>query len=219
MLAADETWDSLKSGADMLGNATKAVGYIDSIVDIVGHFITDYSTQVHYLDLLEDTILSFGYNSTGVLTKSFETLRRQYTDSVYYAATKVGEKIKSEVSKAIIKQIPVVGDIYSGIGTVSTVAKALWGSDISATNTLLGMQMYDSVLTKSYERYTGLMEAGVASNSDMKAMDELFLLLGGTKKKEYECMLELCKKGSDEYNKFADKLSQINEWLKKANSK
>lgn len=212
-----EKWEAASQAVKQVGDVMGAIDILDVGFDILNHSLTDYSVQVSYLDSMKDALLNYGY-SHGRVIQCIDTLKKQYEDELLYTLTKVGEKLKGEGIKQAVKGvtyfIPALKPANLILSAVSKGTGLVFAENISADKALMGLQQYDGVLTRTYEKYTQMMEKGVASPEDVKEADRLYALLTATKKKEYECMMQLSKTGSAEYNTYKAKYEELCEMMK-----
>ena len=203
--------------AEDITKMTDTIERLDTCIDVVMHCLNDYSVQVSYLDTWEDAMLNAGLDGGFVLSKIRE-LRETYQSDFTYALDKVEELITDEIKKTgkkeLIKKVaelcPVVKWADLGLGLSSTVAKLQFGDEISAVQGLDGLYALDQNLTTSYQYYTELMQAGIATEADMQEAERLFNLLKQAKTKEYSHMLTLCEgRDIDLFNQYHAKYIEL----------
>ena len=203
--------------AEDITKMTDTIERLDTCIDVVMHCLNDYSVQVSYLDTWEDAMLNAGLDGGFVLSKIRE-LRETYQSDFTYALDKVEELITDEIKntgkKELIKKAaelcPVVKWADLGLGLSSTVAKLQFGDEISAVQGLDGLYALDQNLTTSYQYYTELMQAGIATEADMQEAERLFNLLKQAKTKEYSHMLTLCEgRDIDLFNQYHAKYIEL----------
>lgn len=174
----------------------------DLCIDVALHCLNDYSTQIGYLNAMEEGMLQAGFGNERMYSM-IDELRRQYSSDFEYAVDKAGDFLWKEAKKGLIGEgikqlcnnyLPLVKSVNIGTGIVSGAAKVSWGDEISAYEGLAGLNQYDRCLTVAYENYERMMADGVATAQDIAQADALFELLRSTKIKEYEHMIAL---GSD----------------------
>ncbi len=203
--------------AGKLGDVADAMGKIDTLVELVVHCLNDYSGQVAYLDTMEDALLAAGF-AYGPVVKKMEEMKKLYQSDVLKSLDTLGDFVLDEVKsfgkKKLIEKaasaIPLVREVDFGLKLLDTSADILFAKEAAAVKGLNGLIQYDGALTRTYERYVSLMEAGIASEADMKAADKLYDILLSTKMKEYEHMMNLCK-GKDQklYQLYSGKYYEL----------
>lgn len=205
----EDSWQTLYNAADSAGNVIDCLEWIDIGFECFGHFMTDYSVQLSYLDSMEEALYSAGlYNATPLI----DEVRLEYENGVYHAAKKIGMEAMKEVMKGTIKD---TGKKLSGISlasklfsTYGTTMKLLNNGELKADESLAGLCQFDGALTIAYERYVRMMEDGVATTEDMEQADKLFTILVAAKKKEYKNMMEIAE-GTPDYNIYKAKYDEL----------
>lgn len=211
----EDMWKEIGNSLSTLDDLSDAAEWMDTMFGLFEHCMTDYSTQIGYLDSMQDMMLSAGY-PYGPVHQIINELREEYNDDVLYAVRTVGQKISREVvksgTKALISHSALISNVDLGLKAVGTTAKLMFADDISADKTLMGLVQYDQVLTKSYEKYLQMAQEGIANEDDMKKLDQVFNILVSTKKQEYESMMTLSK-GTAWYDIYGTKLDELEKWL------
>ncbi|MCI9068080.1 MAG: hypothetical protein HFI65_05310 [Lachnospiraceae bacterium] len=203
--------------AGQLGDVAGAIGNVDTLVELLVHCLNDYSGQVAYLDTMEDALLAAGFTRGPVVGKIAE-MKKLYQSDVLKSLDTLGDFVWDEASgfakKKLVEKaasaIPLVREVDFGLKILDTSADILFADKAAAVKGLNGLIQYDAALTRTYERYVALMEAGIASEADMKEADKLYDILLSTKTKEYEHMMNLCE-GKDEklYQIYARKHGEL----------
>ncbi len=183
-----------------ISDAVDAAGIIDDCVEVLVHCLNDYSGQVAYLEAMENGILAAGFPD-GPVTAKLQEMKRIYQSDFLKAMDVLGgyawgEAVgagKKTLLDAVSGSIPIVKSVDFGLKVVDTAADIAFADEIKAVKGLSGLRQYDYALTKSYQRYEALMEAGTATDADMREADKLFRILKATKAKEYEYTMDLCE--------------------------
>ena len=147
-------------------------------------------------------------------TFGLEKMKIFFINGTIYAQGGTAVPGIKQAVKGVTYFIPALKPANLILSAVSKGTGLVFAENISADKALMGLQQYDGVLTRTYEKYTQMMEKGVASPEDVKEADRLYALLTATKKKEYECMMQLSKTGSAEYNTYKAKYEELCEMMK-----
>ena len=190
-----------------------AFDYGGIIADCILHCVTDYSTQISYLNAMEEALLAAGFNRSATIN-AIHKLRREYDDKFYYAAAQVGEKLADKlfgkVEKQVVGSVPGLGLAENIMGAYSKTMRMVYASDISADKALMGLQQYDAGLTRAYQKYVDLMAEGKATVHDMEQAEKIYTLLGAVKQKEYKAMMQLTKDVDQIlYHKYSQKYDAL----------
>lgn len=223
----EETWQRA-IGVLARGEAAEAAGRLKKDLDTLewldlafsglNHALTDHTVQLQYLDSMEMALTENGFTH-GEVVRAMDELRHQYRSSLYNAAKGTWKKAKEEAIKG-------GGNIVAGLAPNIKAANAiltagsktiglLAAKDIAADKTLMGLRQYDEVLSRSLDGYVQKMKDNLATETDMRNAERCYELWIGTKKKEYECMIQIVGKGPaigvyrTQYNKLLALEEQI----------
>lgn len=186
---------------DTISELGDKIERLDTYIDVIMHCFNDYSVQVAYLDTMENALLSAGFAESELVWKLRE-MKETYSNDFSYALDKVGDLIAKEItgtgSKMLIKKAvdacPVLQYADLGLSLTSTVSKVMSAEEIRAVKGLNGIYLYDHALSQSYQNYVAMMNAGIATEADMREAEKLYTMLKLTKTKEYEYMLTLSQR-------------------------
>lgn len=200
-----EAWEAcidLADTADKAAKLAERVKWIDLACESMSHAITDHSAQLQYLAAMKKALEEDG-NIYGPAYQCIEKVERDYRNSAVHAINSawgpIRDDLVSSLKKDLISAAKESGGKIGGqliqadkvLSTGSTVVKLMAGKDIEADKALMGLRQYDEVLTRAFEGYAEKMRDGMASESDMQDAERLYQLLLGTKKKEYESMIQM----------------------------
>lgn len=206
----------------------------------------NHEHQAAYLDSIQEALIMGGHvggtlqDTLDEIKAEFINAERQFLNGILdgcydqlEGATASGmSTVISEIIKMalydgmpsiyeVAGEVNLLGDANLFYDIVGVSADLLAGDQIKAVETLWGLQMYTEPLIDSYEKYIGMMEAGVASIEDIQAADNLFQLIRASKIKEYECIqtISICGKWYDLAGEKIEQLEQmgtlyIGEWWK-----
>lgn len=225
----EETWQKavgvLAKGeaaefAERLGEDLDTLEWLDLAFSGLNHALTDHTVQMQYLDSMEAALTESGFTH-GAVVRAIDELRHQYSSSLYNAAKKTWKKAKEEAvketGKAIAGAIPGIKEANAILSTGSKTISLLAAKDIAADKALMGLRQYDEVLSRSLDGYVQKMKDNMATETDMMNAERCYELWVGTKKKEYECMIEMVGKGpargvyQTQYNKLLEMEKEIAE--------
>lgn len=199
---------------DTWGRALNQIEWIDVIISGASHALTDHTAQLQYLATMKKALVENG-NIYGSAYRCVEELQRQYRSSAYNAVKTVWNKAKGEIIKGSAGEamdlIPGLNTAKKILSTGSTVVKLTNAKSISADKQLMGLRQYDEVLTRAFEGYAQKMKDGMATQADLQDADRLYRLLLGTKKKEYESMLDMIGPKGMAYGIYNDKYNKLLE--------
>ena len=216
----EKVWSGMAHVAKTAEKTADFISYLDPMFKAMQNVCADYSTQISYLDTMQNSLLAAGY-PYGPVHKIINEAREKYNDALYRFSDDfcvvIEKAVTKKAKKTVGEMVPIVGNVDRWLGYFSTSAKLFHGNTIAADKALMGLKQYDAVLTNTYEKYQKMISDGVASQADMKEADRIFRILCTTKQQEYKNMMTMCSKGSADYQKFQRKYNELTEWLKKAN--
>lgn len=219
ILAKEETMEF----TERLDDDLKTLEWLDLAFNGLNHALTDYTVQMQYLDSMKTALIDSGFTH-GTVIKAIDELNHQYRSSLYYAAKETWDKAKEEAvknaGKSIAGMIPGIKEANAILTTGSKTISLLAAKDIAADKALMGLRQYDEVLSHSLDGYVQKMKDNMATETDMLNAERCYELWIGTKKKEYECMIEIIGKGparsvyQTQYNKLLEIEKEISEQAK-----
>lgn len=224
----DEAWEGISKeisrleriaeGGEAVGNFVDDLEWLDLAISGLSHALKDHTMQLQYLNSMELALKENGLVHGPVL-ETIEELKIQYASSSYNAGKALWNKAKAEVAKdtgkAVFGAIPGIREAHAVLSTGSGTIKLIAAKDIAADKMLMGLRQYDEALTRSYEGYIQKMKDNQATARDMEQADQLFDLLVATRKKEYECMIEIAGKGPAQAV-YRSQLNKLNEAAREA---
>lgn len=200
-------------------NVSDFMQYIDYAVTAFSKFFADYSVQLSYLDTMQNALLAQGYNAGTVYSKMNE-IKRKYSSHVFnvfdYAADELMKSITKDGTSYVMKAAPPLKYANAFIGIVSGGTKIFAGDTIKAAKKLSGLQMYDQALTQTFDNYARKIAKGWATEQEIAEADKLFLILKGTKLKEYKHLMTLSENSDPAlYALYKQKYDTISGWTSK----
>lgn len=219
-LITEEGWQTLmkdmKGAGTVISNATKYSEYLDVVLKAIQHYVSDFSTQISYLDTIEQALLNSGVNA-GLTASKIQEMRKTYASTCEYALDKVKDlsvnEIVGMVKKGITDSNPALKYADFGLKLLSAEAKLFGGKYINADKSLMGLIQIESSLMKSYNTYLDMIDKGIATTKDVQEADKLFELIRNTKLKEYENMMILAK-DSGYMPQLKAKYEELKNWVK-----
>lgn len=223
----EETWQraigilakgEAAEAVERLGKDLDTLEWLDLACSGLNHALTDHTVQLQYLDSMEMALTENGFTH-GEVVRAVDELRHQYRSSLYNAAEETWKKAREEAVKwAGNKVAGLVPDIKAANVILTAGSKTiglLAAKDIAADKALMGLRQYDEVLSRSLEGYVQKMRDNLATETDMRNAERCYELWIGTRKKEYECMIQMVGKGpaSGVYRTQYNKLLELEEQI------
>ena len=206
--------DKLFKGLDTVNDIYNTM---KTAVEVAEKLNADYTNQLEYLKTLKNAIANAGYYNDGSpLVRALEDIEERYKNRYYDVAEDIFDEVIKNSGKVAVSQLlkhaPSLGLADLVLGTVAQGANVIAGDEISALQKVEGMQIYDNVLTESYNKYLDLMRQGRATNEDMENADRLLELVIDNKISIYEAMLEVSK--NEEYSHKLSELRQMQRMMR-----
>ena len=200
-----------------VGEVMKIQEYAEFSLQMVLHCASDHSQQIEYLENATEALLAAGYDESGVVS-NLGYLKTLYEDDQLYVSQKVYDKLMElgvDTVDGAIGKLPVVKWVDLGYGTAGTVANIATGDKLKAADSLMGIMQYEGALTETFDRYSEMIRAGVATQEDITRADQIFEMLCTTKITGYENMKTIIgDKTHPGYIMAETKIAELKEMMK-----
>lgn len=184
---------ALEGSGKFTGQLLKVQEYMEFTLKMVLHCLSDHSQQVEYLQNATEALLAAGYDKDG-LVSNLSYMQALYEDKASYVWQKCYDKMMTlgvDMADGAVGKLPVVKWVDLGYGTVGTVANILANDKLKAANSMMGIMQYEGALADSFNRYTSLIRAGVATQEDITRADQIFQMLCTSKITGYQNMMTI----------------------------
>lgn len=185
--------------------------------EIIMRLFADYSTQLDYLDVIENSLARNGSLSKS-MEKDINILRTQYDSIVRdYLSKKTIETVKKIGDTGVAglcADFPALRMAIGGLKVSSNIIKKTCKDEISAAYSLYGSMQYEKLLTNNYNRYVDLIQNNLATENEIREAERLYQVIKSTKISEYKNMIKLEKWKIESGQGSAEQLAHFEEQLK-----
>lgn len=183
----------LEGTGKIVEKVLKIQEYAEFGLQMILHSVSDHSQQVEYLKNTTEALLAAGYDENGVV-QNLSYLQTLYENNDLYVAQKVYDKLVElgvDTVDGAIGKLPVVKWVDATYGGVGTMASIFANDQMKAADSLMGIMQYEGALMDTFDRYSQMIQAGVATQEDITRADQIFEMLCTTKMKGYQDMMTI----------------------------
>ena len=183
----------LEGTGKLTGKVMKIQEYAEFSLQMILHCVSDHTQQIEYLENAKEALLAAGYDDGGVVS-NLSYLQTLYENKDLYVAQKVYDKLMElgvDTVDGAIGKLGVVKWVDLGYGGAGAVANIFAGDKMKAADSMMGIMQYEGALTETFNRYSEMIKAGVATQEDITRADQLFDMICTTKMKGYQDMMTI----------------------------